>query len=278
VFSQVIGAFVRAFFVVVLLTMPALLLPDVRVETAQLVLLFSLFAALLTFIEYTARYPNIVEFRYAPPYNRIRFLSLFIIVLLIALILRGQVQPSTLTLFVEAVGALIGQSMDFPYSPVRLVTLMLPPESTVEHVLLVRSAAGISYLVSMFMLVVFVTTLRIRGWPARHTAFNVWINLPTFDPTTGGDVVERLERDAMLNIALGFLLPFLIPAIIMVASIILQPITLTGEQTLIWTVAAWAFLPATLLMRGVALARIARLIRQKRERDGTDEAASLQPV
>ena len=28
-------------------------------------------------------------------------------------------------------------------------------------------------------------------------SFNVWINLPTFDPTTGGDVVERLERDVI---------------------------------------------------------------------------------
>ncbi|WP_114966241.1 hypothetical protein [Alkalilacustris brevis] len=276
--TRVLGALARAFLVFLLVTMPALMMPGIATETAQIVLLFAFFAALLTVIEYSARYPGLIEFRYAPPYNRIRFLALFLIVLMLSAIARAQHEPGTLTLFVQAVGTLIGQSMDFPYSPVRLVTLMLPASSSAEHVLLVRSAAGISYFVSLFMLIVFVCSLRIGGWPARHNAFNVWVNLPTFDPTAGGDVVLRLERDAMLNIALGFFLPFLIPALILTVSVTVRPVTLTDPQTLVWTVAAWAFLPATLLMRGVALSRIARMIREKRRRNGDTEGAALQPV
>jgi hypothetical protein len=38
------------------------------------------------------------------------------------------------------------------------------------------------------------------------------------------------------------------------------PIILDDPQTLIWAVSAWAFLPASLLMRGVALSRVAQMI------------------
>ena len=73
------------------------------------------------------------------------------------------------------------------------------------------------------------------GWPARLARFNVWVNLPTFDPTAGGDVVARLERDARFNIALGFLLPFLIPAVVKAAPRPSSPSRWTSPQTLIWT-------------------------------------------
>ena len=52
----------------------------------------------------------------------------------------------------------------------------------------------------------FLVLVRIMNWPVRQGAFNVWVNLPLFDPTAGGDVIYRLQRDARINIALGFLL------------------------------------------------------------------------
>jgi hypothetical protein len=41
-------------------------------------------------------------------------------------------------------------------------------------------------------------------------------------------------------------------------------INLDNPQTLIWTVSAWAFLPASILMRGVALSRVAQMIEVQR--------------
>jgi len=264
VFSQVSGAAVRAVLIMVLLATPSLLLPGVSKDTTQVVALVALFAAALTFFEYASDYPGLVEFRFAPPFNRIRFLSLFITVFLLAVICRGKFDPTTATQLVEAIGALIGKAMDFPYSPVRLVTLMLPNETKPEHVDLVRTVAGMSYLISLLSLAIFVIMLRVFGWPSRSQAFNVWVNLPTFDPTAGGDVIERLERDARFNTALGFLLPFLIPAVLKMAAETFQPVTFENPQTLIWTMAAWAFLPASLFMRGIAMGRIAQMIRDKR--------------
>ena len=88
--------------------------------------------------------------------------------------------------------------------------------------------------------------------------------------------MHRLQRDARINIALGFLLPFVIPAIVKVTSDLIIPITLQTPQTLIWTISAWAFLPASMIMRGIALNRVAELIQDKRRRAYADAQDTLQ--
>jgi hypothetical protein len=86
-------------------------------------------------------------------------------------------------------------------------------------------------------------------------------------------VVERLERDARFNIALGFLLPFLTPAVIKSATGLFGSVSLENPHTLIWTVAAWAFLPASLFMRGIAMGRIAGMITEKRHQSKIEDEA-----
>ena len=262
--SRLTGAAVRALFVVLFVATPSLMLPGISADTAQIVALVAIFGAALTMFEYASAYPGLVEFRDAPPFNRIRFFSLFLTVFLLSLIARGEFASSSLTEFVTAVGALIGGIIDFPYSPVRLVVLMLPADAPVSQIDMIRTAAGLSFLISLVTLGVFLVVLRIARWPEPNGTFNVWVNLPTFDPTAGGDVVERLERDARFNISLGFLFPFLMPAIVKAASSLFGSISLENPQTLIWTVAAWAFLPTSLFMRGIAMGRIAAMIEDKR--------------
>jgi len=264
VISQLTGAIVRAILVVLLISTPSILLPGVTSDTAQVVALVAIFAGALVVFEYASTFPSLVEFRDAPPFNRVRFVSLFLTVFLLTVIVRGTYLPTTLTMFVSAIGDLIGRAIDFPYSPVRLVVLMLPDNTGPAQIALVRSAAGLSYLISLLTLAIFLIVLRVQGWPARGRAFNVWVNMPTFDPTAGGDVVERLTRDSRINIILGFLLPFLIPASVKAAATLFTPITLDSPQTLVWTMSAWAFLPASLFMRGIALGRIAEMISEKR--------------
>lgn len=87
--------------------------------------------------------------------------------LLLSVIVRGQTQPTTLTMFIEAVGNKLGASIDVPYSPVRLVVLMLPEDMEAHHMMLVRTAAGISYVISLITLVIFILVMRLIGWPSR---------------------------------------------------------------------------------------------------------------
>ncbi|NPD14303.1 hypothetical protein HOY34_03700 [Xinfangfangia sp. D13-10-4-6] len=264
VVSRMTGALVRAFLVMILIATPSVILPGTGPDTQQMVALIALFGGVLTFAEYNAVYPSLIEFRDAPPFNRVRFLALFLTVLILSVIEAASIAPTSISRLFEAIGLLIGQSLDFPYSPVRLATLMMAEGATPSELTAVRTAAGTAYIISLISLAFFVVIFKLKGWPSRHKDFNVWVNLPTFEPTAGGDVVDRLERDARLNLSLGFLLPFLIPAVVNLVSSGFSPVTLTSPQTLIWTMAAWAFIPASLLMRGVAMGRIAAMIRQRR--------------
>lgn len=260
------GALARAALVVMLIVMPFALLPDSNKDSTQIVALVAIFGALFTIVEYSARSPSLVEFRDAPPFNRVRFSALFATVLCLSVIFRGENAPSEVTAFFQNSGSQIGQAIDFTYSPVRMMVMMLPEGTDAAVIQRLRDAAGLSYLLSLFSVIWFVILLRLYHWPRRSEAFNVWINLPTFDPTAGGDVVKRLRRDGRINIILGLLLPFLVPAVIKLTAMLGTPINLDSTQTLIWTVSAWAFLPASVLMRGIAISRVAQMIHQQRVR------------
>lgn len=264
--NRATGSAVRAFLVMVLVVLPSVILPDIGTDTKQIVALVALFAGTLVFVEYNAVYPSLVEFRDGAPFNRIRFLMLLVIVIFLSVIVAGREDPTTVSRLVRALGDIVGLALDFPYSPVRLATYLVADTATPEQLADLRATAGMSYLVSLLSLAVFVIVLKLAGWPSTKNAFNVWVNLPTFEPTAGGDVVDRLERDARVNLAVGFLLPFFVPAVVAILTSGLPPGALTTPQTLVWSMAAWAFLPASLLMRGVAMARIADMVRVKRDR------------
>lgn len=264
--NRAIGAAVRAFLVMIVVVLPSVILPGIGADTRQIVALVALFAGCLVFVEYIAIYPSLIEFRDGAPFNRIRYLMLLSIVLFLSVMVADREDPTSVSGLFRALGDIVGQSLDFPFSPVRLATLMLADTATAEQFHDLRTSAGTAYLLSLLSLAVFVIVLKLAGWPSTKNAFNVWVNLPTFEPTAGGDVVDRLERDARVNLAIGFLLPFVVPALIATVTSGLPAAAMTSPQLLIWTVAAWAFLPASLLMRGVAMARVADMIRVKRAR------------
>ena len=264
--ERIVGAAARGVLVALLLATPALLLPNIAADSSQVVLLMAMLAGFLTFAEYNAKSPSIVEFRDAAPFNRLRFIALFASIFLLSLITKGKTDPTAVTNALTSIGLIIGNAIDFPFSPVRLLVLMLPDTADAGVVSAVRISAGLSYLISLIAMTAFLILVRILNWPSRKGAFNVWINLPLFDPTAGGDVLLRLRRDARFNIALGFLLPFFIPAVVKMASDLIEPITLENPQTLIWTMSAWAFLPASMIMRGIAMGKIADMIEEKRRR------------
>ncbi|MGB7319134.1 MAG: hypothetical protein WBC85_14315 [Planktotalea sp.] len=249
-----------------LVATPTLILSGSTGEGSQLVVFFGALAGLFTFTEYFFKYPSIVEFRFAAPFNRHRFVTIFAMVILITLVCKGVFAPTSLTLTVKHWGDLLGRAIDVPYSPVRLVVLMLHDNASVELVEIVRTAAGLAYSISLLSLVIFVLLVRVAKWPSNSGAFNVWVNLPLFDPTGGGDVLIRLKRDANINIIFGFLLPFLIPAVVKTATDLVGNLSMDDPQTLIWTMSAWAFLPASMIMRGMAMGRVAEMIEEKRRR------------
>lgn len=276
--SRLIGAFVRAILVALLVAVPSLILPNVGPDGRDIATVFALLGAALTLFEYGSSHPGLVEFRFAPPFNRIRFVSLFLTVLLLAMLFRGDVGGNAMALKVREVGGLVGAAMDFPFSPVRNLTDLLTNGGISPNTAVIQSAAGIAYVVSLLSLAVFAIIMRLVAWPIGHRSFNVWINLPTFDPASGFDVEERLLRDSRVNIIFGFTLPFLLPLVAQVSSAYYDYTSLGSSQTLIWMMAVWAFLPASLFMRGIAMAKIAGLIRRKREQLHPHRVSAFSPV
>ena len=71
-------AVLRPVLVFFVIATPSLVLGDTSRGYVDGVMLFGLIAALFVVFEYSARHPAIIEFRDAPPYNRLRILALTI--------------------------------------------------------------------------------------------------------------------------------------------------------------------------------------------------------
>jgi hypothetical protein len=120
--SRATAAGVRAFLVMILIVMPSVILPGIGTDTKQIVALVALFGGALVFFEYHAVYPSLIEFRDGAPYNRIRYLMMLTIVVFLSAVVADLEASTTVTRLFHAIGLIIGSSLDFPYSPVRLAS------------------------------------------------------------------------------------------------------------------------------------------------------------
>jgi hypothetical protein len=269
---SVSGAFWRAALVALVVLLPALMVPSTAPEIGQILLVLALFAGAVVFTEYASAYPALVEFRFAAPFNRTRFALIALTVLMLSLLLRAQEHTGTLPVLVAGIAAACGQLADLPGSPVRLLLAVLPDTVAGADRLMIRDGAALALVLAVTTIAGFATAIRLNVWPMGHGPFNVWINLPTFDPTAGNDVVMRLQRHARVNVMLGVLMPFLLPGVVLASAVMVQPVTLGSPVGYVWGIALWAFIPAALVMRGVAMARVARMIRANRRRFADHES------
>ena len=189
-FTRVTGAALRAVLMALLVLMPSLLLPNVSADTSQITVLVALLAFLMTFIEYYSQYPSIVEFRYASPFNRLRFLALFVSVTLLSVILASTSGSGGMAGVLHKIGTAWGGALDFPFSPVRLMVLMMPEQASEQLITSVRISAGIAYMISLVTLLVFVTMVRLLGWPTRNRPGTRWARFWVIRPVPNSLVVQ----------------------------------------------------------------------------------------
>ena len=240
--SQLLGAVLRAVVVFFVVATPALLLEPHAQAVSEAVVLACLMAALLIFSEYVARAPALIEFRSAPPFNRIRIAALWAMLALASILQYPQL------------GAFSGSLDQFGRDLAQMTHLPI------------SSAQVLACLAGLSGLVLFGLIMRLSDWPQRGTRFNLWVNLPNFDPTTGGDVIGQLRRDARINALLALALPFFLPMGLRLGADYLDITLVDHGHGWSWMVALWAFLPMSLLMRAMALSRLASLIAAKRKR------------
>lgn len=272
VLSQLLSAVVRAIIVVVVVATPSLLLPGTSPEGAQITMLLALTLGVFVIFEYTASYPAMIEFRDAPPFNRVRILSLFLTLFCLSIMARSD-GGSTMGLILNSVGLLVGRALDFPFSPLGVIFDQIPDGLGAITMLRVQMMVGLAVFIMLVSFFVFALLLRLHHWPNRGSAFNVWVNLPTFDPTTGGDIVFRLVRDGRVNVILGFVFPFVVPVIGAMATRHMDIALFLSPHALVWGVSLWMFMSLSVFMRGLAMIRIAEMIAARRARLVADVGA-----
>lgn len=260
-----LGAVMRAAIVVLVVATPSLMLPGTTPEGAELAMLLALVLAGFTASEYSSHYPAMIEFRDAPPFNRLRLISLCLMVFALSLVARGA-DGSSLVLLLSVLGLLVGQVLTYSGGPLAAIVQYVPMHTEVLSAFQIKAMAGIAFFIACVVLGIFALMLRMKRWPDPAHAFNVWINLPTFDPTAGADVINRLIRDARVNAILGFVITFILPTVGLMMSDHFDIHVFTSLHGVVWGVALWMFLPLSLFMRALALARIAAMIREQRAR------------
>ncbi len=262
--KRFLGAFVRASLVLIVVALPAFLLPDVSQAAQEISLIVGGIAGAFTLFEYASSHPGLIDFRFAPPFNRIRFFTFFFQITALVFLARALANADTFSAEVLSLTDRAVDLTDLPLSPVRVAVAMLGDGSSEAFKAMLARAAATSFVIAFVSFALFTLTLWLFRWPVGRDNFNLWVNLPTFEPASGRDVEVRLFRDGTANVLIGVGLPFVIPVLASRASGWFDPSVLQNHQPLIWGCAVWAFLPASLIMRGSALLKVGWLVRRAR--------------
>jgi hypothetical protein len=262
--GRLLGALTRAVFVLFVFMLPAVMLPDIAQSALEMSLIVGGLVAAFVLIEYGASQPALLDFRFAPPYNRARFVTFATILVALVFLVRATVAGGDYAPGYLATADRLAALMDFPYSPVSLVPALTVGETDPALALLIRRAAALSLSIGLVALVFFGLLLWVFKWPQGRERFNLWKNLPTFEPTQGRSVERRLMWRGRLYIIVGLTLPFTLAVLASRAVGLVDAEALANTRNLVWGVAIWAFMPVSFVIRGLALSKIGWLVRRAR--------------
>jgi hypothetical protein len=260
---RLFGAIFRAIWVVAIVTIPSLLLASASQGSLEFALIIGGIVGIFTVFEYGSENPGFVDFRFAPPYNRFRAFTLAIQITAITLVCRAvelDIQNAPILEWAQNAA----RSLDFAWSPVaRTVDLLIEDAafSDTSAVLLVWTTS-VSFVVGFGLTFLFSSFLWVFNWPVDRAHFNLWVNLPMFQPSETMAVPSRLKRDALINVGLSIVLIYALPYALKYGSDLLTADILRSNQAMVWVTTLWVFIPTTLLARASAMWKIARIIRR----------------
>lgn len=258
---RLVGAIIRALLVVAVVAIPSLLLPSASQGAFEFSLIIGSIIGFFTLFEYGSTNPGFVDFRFAPPYNRFRAFTIAIQVIVITLICRS-VELNLHDAAVLEWAQTIGAYLDFKYSPVSEAINIILSEaefSSTTAILLVYSIS-MSFVIGVGGTLIFSLILWVFKWPRDRLEFNLWANMPTFQPSEGASVTKRLRRDAIVNVVLAVVLIYALPYTLMYGFDWLTVDIFENNQALVWATTLWVFVPTSLLARAAAMLKIARVI------------------
>lgn len=267
--TRVIGALMRAILVMALVWLPAFMVPVASPQALQASAVIGFVLGGFVFLEYSAVQPSLMEFRYAPPLNRLKYLALLLILCAAGLMGQDQQQQG----WIWDLALRLADLSSAEWSPPHLAMTALAGQADIRAQTFLHGAFAIGQAIGLLTIAFFWGLIHFGGWPPRGHMFNIWINMPTFEPSCGGDLAAHFERQGRINLILGLIWPFLLPALLQVVMPEGVLPYLNGLYGIIWLVGVWCILPISLVMRGMAMKRIAVMIRDQRAvRAGQDLA------
>lgn len=258
---RLIGAIFRAFLVVVVAAIPSLLLPSASQGAVEFALIIGGIIGIFTFFEYGSTAPGFVDFRYAPPYNRFRAFTIATQVIAVTLVCRAVELGLSEAAIVDWARQ-AAQMLDFKFSPVSMgIDAILTDSrfSDTSAILLVYSISA-SFVIGIGLTAIFALILWVFPWPKDRENFNLWANLPTFQPKDGSNIPRRLRRDAYFNIILGAALIYALPLLPTFGIDWLTVDIFENSQAMVWAATLWVFIATSLIARAFAMLKIARIL------------------
>lgn len=262
--SRLTGGVLRALIVFLALIAPAVLVPAVSASAREVSAVIGGIAGLCVLFEYAARNPGLVDFRFAPPYNRARFAVFTATLFMMIFFMRAQEGRDDFSSQILAAAIGLGERMDFPLSPVGMAAAMLGDPSAPVLNAAIRGAAALSFVTATTGAIFFALLFWVTPWPNDRETFNLWVNLPTLETAYGAEVERRLLRLALWMLLGALAAPYASLALVSAAGGLFDPGALLDPLPLVWGAALWASAPMFLLLRGAAIAKVAWLIRRAR--------------
>ena len=261
--ARFFNAFSRAILVVAfVLIKSALVAQSGSVEGDLFVVVAALLIGFFLFFEYFADMPAVIEFRYAPPYNRIRFL----IAIIVAVTLCYE-SPSVLALAnpeePEKLSPLVGIFSIWPLPGNYLYSILEYSDAEQRYWLYdnLASASALG-LLGVFLAGIYIW---ISPWPLGRDGFNLWPNMPSFNPSSGQRASDLLLSIALLNLLLAVALPYAISFGISLAQ---HNLGFDFRHTPIftyWVLFLWAAVPLFCLFKAIALLKLCVLAESLRK-------------
>ncbi len=233
--------------------------------------IFALLAATIVFFEYAAVSPSLIEFRYAPPYNRFRVLVFGFITMFIVSTLNLNNQVGPIFDVVAGISNLASGVLNNAFSPIPSLLSVLQIESPVDKAEFTTLAEG-SLFVAFVTAILFCFVIWLQRWPLSNQGFNLWPNMPSFHARAGSKTETRMIQIAILSIAMAIALPYLFPIVLQVLKDWLGFQYSYTRHSAFWIIAFWALIPAMALMRALVLLKVAYLASQLRSMNTKSQA------
>ncbi|KAB7614513.1 hypothetical protein F9L33_07685 [Amylibacter sp. SFDW26] len=236
--------------------LPAFLLFGVSQSSIEFTRILATIVSIFVMYEYGFSSPSLIEFRFAAPYNRIRFLLLSVLVLAPTFLVGYTLAGANMVGFLPTIADKGIALLDFTYSPFMVVAETLSGENESLQAAFAQAIA-FNTIIMFACITSFCVAIYLNLWRFGGSGFNMWQNMPTYKSYETKTLQERLMNSAFASLLIACLIPLLGPT---VAEVIFVNFAESGQLApiiSIWCIAFWSFFQGVFFMRAAALAKIA---------------------